>query len=76
VKLVTIYCDRCGGEADAGRTLVVIHAGPTPPTWPTDPENGRPTLDLYGPCLDGSSVRLRDPAAGDGARGGAPGGAQ
>jgi hypothetical protein len=73
--LVTIRCDRCGETIDAGRTLEVIQAGPTPPAWPTDPETGRPAHDLCGPCLDGLSAWRRDPTASDGARGGAPGGA-
>jgi hypothetical protein len=54
VKVVTIRCDRCGETIDVGRALVAIVAGPTPPTWPTDPETGRPA------CPDALTGWLRD----------------
>jgi hypothetical protein len=64
MRAVVYTCDRCGTTIDTGRALVVIGAGPMPPGWPANPENGRPTLDLCPECMYALTVWLRNrPAA-------------
>jgi hypothetical protein len=51
MRRVEYCCDRCGETIEAGRALVVVQAGNAPPSWPTDPESGRPSADLCPGCL-------------------------
>jgi hypothetical protein len=61
MKTVAYACDRCGATIDTRRALVVTGAGAAPAGWPTDPESGRPGVDLCGPCLDALMAWLRAP---------------
>ena len=54
-------CDRCGRLIESGRALLVIEAGPRPPSWSARPASGRPAIDLCGPCLDALAGWLRQP---------------
>ena len=59
MRTTTYTCDRCGSALDAARAVVTVQAGATPPAWPTDPETGRPALELCARCLDELSTWLR-----------------
>ena len=54
-------CDRCGRLIESGRALLVIEAGPRPPSWPTRPASGRTAIDLCGPCLEDLASWFRRP---------------
>jgi hypothetical protein len=41
-----IHCDRCGDRIEAGRVVLKIEAGASPPGWALDHESGRPAIDL------------------------------
>jgi hypothetical protein len=65
MRTTTYTCDRCGVTIDDGRALVVIQAGPIPPAWSTDPETGRPGVDLCSTCLDSLASWLAQPHSRD-----------
>jgi hypothetical protein len=45
------YCDRCKSRIEAGRVMLVMECGPTPPPLAVDSASGRPVVDLCDPCF-------------------------
>ena len=51
MRTTSYTCDRCTLSIAVGRSVLTLEAGPTPPTWPSHPETGRPSLDLCAACM-------------------------